>query len=202
MVELGNKIRELRRSRGLSLQGLADRMSVSVSRQHLSKIETGTIKLSEFWMREIARALDVSDPAALLADRTGDLHQSEVVYRAPPPTDTDPEVIKSILYPGRPNAFWMQVSASSLNLAGLQIGDFLIVDPDIAPVEGDIIVVQCYDEARADADTRILEYHPPVMSPRSTDSGYRAVLVSDPQARVVGTIVCRYARRKLSIKQR
>ena len=89
----------------------------------------------------------------------------------------------------------MQVRASSLNLAGLQVGDFLIVDPDIAPVDGDIVVVQCYDDARADAATRILEYHPPVMAPRSTDPGYRAVLVADPQARIVGVMVCRYARR-------
>ncbi len=198
MVELGNKIRAFRKERGWSLQDLADHISVDVSRQHLSKIETGTIKLSEFWMREIAAALGLADPADLLADRGRDLRQSEAVYRAPPSADTDPEVVKSVLYPGHPQSFWMQVSAPSLALAGVLPGDYLIVDPNVVPRRGDPVVVQCYDEARADAETRLLEFQPPYLVPRSTDLRYQPMAVDDGRARVVGVVVCRYARRPVS----
>ena len=195
MVELGNKIRAFRKERGWSLQDLADHISVDVSRQHLSKIETGTIKLSEFWMREIAAALGLADPADLLADRGRDLRQSEATYRSPPSADTDPEVVKSVLYPGHPQSFWMQVSAPSLALAGVLPGDYLIVDPEIMPARGDIVVVQCYDEARADAETRLLTYQPPFLMPRSAEARYQPVAMDDEQARIVGVVACRYSRR-------
>lgn len=198
MVELGNKIRAFRKERGWSLQDLADHISVDVSRQHLSKIETGTIKLSEFWMREIAAALGLADPADLLADRGRDLRQSEVVYRAPPSADTDPEVVKSVLYPGHPQSFWMQVSAPSLALAGVLPGDYLIVDPNISARRGDVVVVQSYDEARADAETRLLTFEPPFFMPRSIESRFQPVTTDDEAARVVGVVVCRYSRRSVA----
>ena len=58
-----NRIAELRRARGLSLDDLA--AITGSARQTLHHVETGRVRLSLDWMRIIGRALDVS-PAELL----------------------------------------------------------------------------------------------------------------------------------------
>lgn len=58
-----NRIRELREERGISQAELARKINVTAPA--LQKVECGSRKLDQLWMRRIAKALDIS-PADLL----------------------------------------------------------------------------------------------------------------------------------------
>lgn len=55
--QIGQRIRKLRRARGLSQEELVEKVNISVT--HMSHIETGNTKLSLPVFVEIARALEV-----------------------------------------------------------------------------------------------------------------------------------------------
>lgn len=64
-MELNIRIRELRKARGLTLEQLASRISVSAP--HLSEVERGKKNLNNHLMERLASALGVSH-ADLIAD--------------------------------------------------------------------------------------------------------------------------------------
>lgn len=61
-----NRIRDVRKSMGLTLEGVAKRCKPETTAQTIGRLETGTRTLSLDWMNKIADALAV-DSAALLA---------------------------------------------------------------------------------------------------------------------------------------
>lgn len=63
MVELPNRIRELRNARGWTLGQLGDRIGCGTT--YLSNIERGERELSFYWMKRLAKAFKV-EPADLL----------------------------------------------------------------------------------------------------------------------------------------
>ena len=67
--EVGRRIREIRKSRALSLEGLADRAGLTAS--YLGQVERVERKLSLRAVGKIAAALDVS-PAAFYSGDAGD----------------------------------------------------------------------------------------------------------------------------------
>jgi transcriptional regulator with XRE-family HTH domain len=64
LLAMGNRIRELRLQRNLTLEEVADGAGTSV--QQISRLELGDRRLTDDWMRRIAPALGVQ-PADLLA---------------------------------------------------------------------------------------------------------------------------------------
>lgn len=66
---MANRIKALRLERGLTLEELAEMVGTSL--QQISRLELGERRLSEQWMRPIARALGVS-PGDLLIDTPPD----------------------------------------------------------------------------------------------------------------------------------
>lgn len=62
-----NRIREIRESKGLTEAALADLVGTSQATIH--RLETGERKLTEDWMRAIAKALEVT-PADLISAPT------------------------------------------------------------------------------------------------------------------------------------
>jgi transcriptional regulator with XRE-family HTH domain len=62
---LTNRLRELRKGRGLSLEALEERTGVSVST--LSRLETGGMKMTAEYLSILSRAIDCH-PAELIAD--------------------------------------------------------------------------------------------------------------------------------------
>jgi transcriptional regulator with XRE-family HTH domain len=66
---VANRIRQLRLDRGLTLEELAERVGTSL--QQISRLELSDRRLSEKWIRPIARALGVS-PDDLFADTPPD----------------------------------------------------------------------------------------------------------------------------------
>lgn len=67
--DMGNRIKELRDTRGLSLEQVAD--AAGTSFQQIQRLEKGKRRLTDDWMRRIAPALGVA-PAALLSDHAPD----------------------------------------------------------------------------------------------------------------------------------
>ncbi len=65
VISMGNRIKELRKSRGLSQLQLAE--IVGTSNQHLGMLESGKRGLTTVWMERIAPALGVT-PAELISD--------------------------------------------------------------------------------------------------------------------------------------
>jgi len=68
---MDNRIRELRKDRGLSLKELALRVGANTSFGTIAKLERGDMKLSFDWMVKIAAALHV-EPVELIADVSDD----------------------------------------------------------------------------------------------------------------------------------
>ena len=68
-MPMANRIRELRQARGMTLEELAELVGTTL--QQISRLELSDRRLSEKWMRPIARALCVQ-PGDLLADTPPD----------------------------------------------------------------------------------------------------------------------------------
>ena len=75
---LGERLRQARLAAGLSLQGLADKLERPVTRQALSKYETGASQPSPTRIVELAAALNVS-PSTLLSESSVEIRW--VAYR-------------------------------------------------------------------------------------------------------------------------
>jgi len=69
---MANRIRQLRQERDLTLDELAT--AIGTSFQQLQRLEAGTRRLSEKWMRPLAAALGV-EPAALFADEAPNINK-------------------------------------------------------------------------------------------------------------------------------
>lgn len=66
-----NRIRDIRKAKGLTLADLAAACQPPTTAQTIGRLETGMRQLSLAWMNKIAAALDV-DPASLMRADTGD----------------------------------------------------------------------------------------------------------------------------------
>ena len=73
-----NRIRDIRRSKGITLAQLARRCSPKTTPQTIGRLETGRRNLSISWMDRIASALDV-DPKVLI--RTDQTDPSQIVAK-------------------------------------------------------------------------------------------------------------------------
>jgi transcriptional regulator with XRE-family HTH domain len=73
-----NRIRDIRREKGLTLADVAERCLPPTTPQTIGRLETGTRQLSLAWMNRIAAALDV-DPELLVRGEEG--AQPQVIAR-------------------------------------------------------------------------------------------------------------------------
>lgn len=76
---IGQKIRKIRKARGLSQEGLAEKVGISTT--HMSHIETGNTKMSLPTFVEIASALEVRTDEILYEDRA-ESRSTSVAYIA------------------------------------------------------------------------------------------------------------------------
>lgn len=67
---IGQRIRKVRKARGLSQEKLAEIIGISTT--HMSHIETGNTKMSLSTFAELARALEVRTDNLLYDDKPGD----------------------------------------------------------------------------------------------------------------------------------
>jgi transcriptional regulator with XRE-family HTH domain len=73
-----NRIRDIRKAKGLTLADLAAACVPPTTAQTIGRLETGTRQLSLIWMNRIAAALGV-DPASLMRAETGPSGTAQIV---------------------------------------------------------------------------------------------------------------------------
>lgn len=147
------RIRDLRKAQGLTLEDLASRAETAVS--HLSNIERGLKDPSVKLLRSIADALG-STPADLQSPKPADgFAEPEVA-----PLDmsrlgnTHPGLTLELMAPnaGHPMPFLL---SSKREAFGLLPGSFLVIDNKQAATDGDIVVANIIDPMTGEPYTKI-----------------------------------------------
>jgi transcriptional regulator with XRE-family HTH domain len=160
-----NRIRELRKIRGLSLESLAERMETS--NQQVSRLETGRRRLTIEWMRKAAKALEV-EMAELLVPPNGTSIKSDFSTVAPAELapyyvvgevqagswretlELPPEEWEPVLFGERPEyrglpRFGLRVRGPSMNALypqGTVLDCIKFIDLHRLPRSGDRVIVQ------------------------------------------------------------
>lgn len=137
-----NRIRELREASRISSYELAER--VGTTQSQISRLETGERRLTEDWMRRIARALNVA-PSDLIATATmAEFNEDIEPYRHAERPESDIALQRLGL------AFF-RVTSDVVELAGIHAGRVILIDMRPAAVAavrtGDIVVAQVYAKA-------------------------------------------------------
>jgi transcriptional regulator with XRE-family HTH domain len=89
-VKLGELVRKLRKGKGLSLRGLADKIDVSFV--NISHIENGRIETSNKTLKQIANALDYDIDQLLATASTIDNELENIINKKP---DTVPDFLRT-----------------------------------------------------------------------------------------------------------
>lgn len=92
-----------------------------------------------------------------------------------------------------------RVSNDALEMAGYQIGDFLVVDMNARPVAGDVVIAQRYHFTEGRAETILRIYEPPYLVAASTRPEYRKpILAEDSAIAIKGVVVGSYRRNRMA----
>jgi len=89
-IKLGELIRKLRKEKGFSLRGLADKIDVSFV--NISHIENGRIETSNKTLKQIAKALDYDRDQLLATASTIDNELENIINKKP---DTVPDFLRT-----------------------------------------------------------------------------------------------------------
>lgn len=114
----GNRIRELFEAKGLTAEDLADKVGTSATQ--IRRLANGSRRLTEDWMRRIARALDVR-PADLLREAT----LADLSNDLEPAVDALNGLAKVLAMRGLRT---YKVLTDSLLDSGYRIGDTIVAD--------------------------------------------------------------------------
>lgn len=145
---LGDRIRTLRRQRGLTSVQLA--RAASISQPFVTEIELGKKSPSFSTLERIAQALEVS-LADLLDSERGSSRRVPIINRAScgvwlDQTDLDFPVGVSERYlvtdVDDPNAFYVEAQGESMTGGRIHPGDMLLVSPNAEVRPGDIVLAK------------------------------------------------------------
>lgn len=123
---MGNRIRKLRKQKGLSGEDLAKQLSTT--RQTIHRLETGKIQLTSLWAERIAKVLD-SDPATVLGFSPDEVDDLSI--------DRAPDVLPA--YSGSLAEEIIEIGGSEYVSVGrydaaLSAGPGSVLDPDAEPL--------------------------------------------------------------------
>lgn len=142
-----NRITEIREQRGLTAKQLAEK--IGTTEATISRLATGQRKLTEEWMRKIAKALDVSPTDLLRLPLLEDFQDDAVPYISA----AEPELTRAVH--GRDLNFWRIVSDALVGI-GLKPGDVRLFDHSQKAVEriatGAVVIASLRD--RTDSTKR------------------------------------------------
>lgn len=132
-----NRIKELREGQGLSQEQLAKR--VGTSQPQIKRLETGDRRLTEDWMRRVAKALGVR-PADLISVAVLAELEDEV-------EPFFPDALEELAGPLKArNLAYYRVKTDAVNLAGVPRERVILVDQSEKAIEGrktgDLLLIQ------------------------------------------------------------
>lgn len=149
---IGQRIRNLRRARGMTLEDLAAAVG-SYNSGQLSKIENGKARPSLNRLHVIAACLGVP-VSAIYSDAPSGFSEPEVALIAPPgPGDNAQAIEFARLAPDVARPMLYSLMRASF---GLSPGTVLVIDQDDEGADGDLVLVQVEDRAHGHAETRLL----------------------------------------------
>jgi repressor LexA len=194
--KLANRVRELRKARGLSQEELAARIDDDVSISTISRIEAGRIKLSQEWLERIGGALGVN-PIELIADASSQVRLIPVIGRVS--AGDWAEAIQSpdgwLPIPagvGGPNAFALKPMGDSMNNV-VGEGEFVVVDPD----QMDLMPGRAYIVMNGQDQATFKRYRsdPPRLEPDSSNPEHQPIMIGREPFVILGRVV--FAAREL-----
>lgn len=148
------------------------------SQPQITRLENGERRLTEDWLRRLAKALDV-EPADIIAAVTiAELSEEAVPYDPPETRNVSGALARRNL------VFW-RIDCNSLEQLGIEAGAVRLFDMNADAVEhvqtGDVVVVQCVDLRRAGkARTLVRQFVAPNLLVTNRRSGNSVVtLVND-----------------------
>lgn len=190
-----NRIREIRKSRGMSMETLGAEMVPPITLATVQKLETGQMGLTLDYINDIARILDVAP--------------GEIITAAPPvrhvpilggiAAGTWSEALEieggSLPIPsdaGGPRAFALEVLGESMNRI-IADGGFVVVDPDRTVLADG----KAYAVSNGDNETtfKIFRANPPQLEPSTTNDGYVPIPIGQEPFKIIGQIT--YAAAKI-----
>jgi repressor LexA len=188
--KFGNRIRELRKARGLSQEELALRIGGDTSTSTISRIEAGRINLTQAWLEKIGSALGVN-PIDLIADAASQVRLIPIIgyvsagqwaeaIEAPDGWLPIPGDI------GGPQAFALKPKGDSMDQLAAE-GEFIVVDPD----QLELIAGKAYIVTNGEGDATFKRYRPdpPRLEPDSSNPEHQPILIGREPFLVVGRVV-------------
>lgn len=188
-MNLPNRIRELRKARGLTLAQLASALNPPADIAGLQKIEIGKTKLNVHWMGRIADALGV-EPGALIGEgQPTDLAWVPLIGTVAAGrwqeavTHAGEERVPMVNPPK--DAFALRAEGDSMNMI-VADGGFVVVDPHARElVPGRIYVAQSADGVTL----KRFQLDPPRFEPCSTNPAHKPIVLGYEPFTVIGRVV-------------
>ena len=196
---VATRLKRLRERSGLPMREVAHQLELQTSsyqhyedryKKRFLPIEMAH-RLARIFEPHGVSAQEVLDLAGLGAGAGLGLQEHEVAFLDAGDADV---ALAGWLYPGHPHAMVCRAGGRAMDLAGVLAGDFLILDPELDPAPGDIVVAQIYDDEAGNAETVIRAHQPPNLVPRSTDPRATVHSLGD-NVRIVGVVTVVWRRR-------
>lgn len=136
----------------------------------------------------LARAANVAAPDELTGMADGDARPYDYDAKAfsPPDPATQPRMMS------------FEITSDAAQLAGFEPGDIAIIDTQMTPEPGQLVLAQVYDLRIGDADTVIRYFEPPYLVSASTDPELRKpILIDQKTVSMRGVVVKQLRARNL-----
>lgn len=183
-----NRIRQLRKERGMSMETLGAEMDPPITLATVGKLETGKMGLTLDYINDIARILDVS-PIDIIAD-SQPVRQVQIIGRIAAGAWSEAIEDRRGMLPipndvAGPNAFALAVTGESMNRI-VGDGGIVVVDPDqTTMLDGKAYAIQNSD---GETTFKIFRADPPRFEPSSTDPRFQPIPIGQEPFKTIGRI--------------
>lgn len=182
-----NRIREIRKRRGMTAKELAE--LVGTDPVNISRIERGLRKLTEEWMRRIAKALEVTPAELLTAPLLQDFQDDAVEYIS----EAEDHLVRAMR---RRNLVPWTIRSNSLENLGIAQGQVRTFDMSQKAVDsvetGDVVIARLYERGNhSEVRTVIRQFVAPGMLVTNQKVTNLAVTLDHPniEGAILGVMV-------------
>lgn len=185
-----NRLRELRKAKGISQEDLGLQMDAQLSGSTIAKLENGRQALSVDYLLEIGRILGV-DPAEIIMPREGTARFVPIIGMVAAGNWQEAIEMANEAMPipsdvGGPNCFALRIEGDSMDKV-VPDGGAIVVDPD----QRDLVANKHYVVMNAEGETTFkkVSTDPLALLPCSSNPAHRAIMVGSEPFTVVGRVV-------------
>lgn len=188
--KLPNRIREIRKLRGLSQEELAAKIGEDVTGATISRLETGRIALTQEWLYKLGPALNVS-AIELITDKSAEVRLIPVIGFVAAGNWSEAIAAPDGYWPipadaGGPSAFALRPKGDSMDSVAEEGRSIIIVDPD----QLDLIPGRAYIVTNAEGEATFKRYRadPPRLEPDSANPEHKPIMLGREPFLIVGRV--------------